>query len=83
MLGFGLLVNSSTKFLSIFKKNKTETLIPIFEIIMSILITIIGLMVLLFPVLGYYILLLMVAFALMINGVEIIYIGMKKARFIN
>lgn len=72
MLSFGLLANSCARIISIIKKNRITTPVPYMDIFISILLIIVGLVVLFVPTLGFYLLLLIIAFALLINGAGIL-----------
>ena len=80
LLGFGLLANAGARIISGLKDNDYRKASKFTDFGIGAISAIMGLAVLMFPTLGFVLLLLMVAIALMISGVEILLVGIRGKR---
>jgi uncharacterized membrane protein HdeD (DUF308 family) len=77
LLGFGLLANGGARIISWLKSGKYKKASGFTDLGIGAASAIMGLVVVLFPKVGFLLLLLMVATTLMISGVEILLVGIR------
>jgi hypothetical protein len=77
LLGFGLLANAGARIVSGLKNNEYKKTSKFTDLGMGAISATMGLAVLTFPTLGFILLLLMVAIALMVSGIEILLVGIR------
>jgi len=77
LLGFGLLANGGARIISGLKSGKYKKASGFTDLGIGAASAIVGLVVVLFPKVGFLLLLLMVAATLMISGVEILLVGIR------
>jgi uncharacterized membrane protein HdeD (DUF308 family) len=80
LLGFGLLANAGARIVSGLKNDESRKKSKLTDLGIGSISAIMGIVVLLFPELGFILLLLMVAIALMVSGVEILLVGIRGKR---
>ena len=80
LLGFGLLANAGARIISGLKNNEYNKTSRFTDLGTGAISAMMGLALLVFPSFGFMLLLLMVAIALMVSGVEILLVGIRGKR---